>query len=127
MGQSERERAVREFRTDPDVLALVASSRVGGEGLTLVEANHVFLVDQWWNPSANDQARDRVVRIGQKRTVHVYRFCCRGTIEERLQEILESKRELFEDAVGRLDPNVALKGIVREEGLESLVGSLSRQ
>ena len=127
MGQSERERAVREFRTDPDVLALVASSRVGGEGLTLVEANHVFLIDQWWNPSANDQARDRVVRIGQKRTVHVYRFCCRGTIEERLQEILESKRELFEDAVGRLDPDVALKGIVREEGLESLVGSLSRQ
>lgn len=70
MGQSERERAVHEFRTDPDVLALVASSRVGGEGLTLIEANHVFLIDQWWNPSANDQARDRVVRIGQKRTVH---------------------------------------------------------
>ena len=125
MGQSERERAVREFRTDPDVLALVASSRVGGEGLTLIEANHVFLIDQWWNPSANDQARDRVVRIGQKRTVHVYRFCCRGTIEERLQDILESKRELFEDAVGRLDPNAALKSIVREKGLESLVGSPS--
>ena len=127
MEAGEREKAVGVFRTDPDVLALVASSRVGGEGLTLVEANHVFLIDQWWNPSANDQARDRVVRIGQKRTVHVYRFCCRGTIEERLQEILESKRELFEDAVGRLDPNAALKSIVREEGLESVVGSLSRQ
>ena len=123
MGQAERERAVREFRTDPDVLALVASSRVGGEGLTLVEANHVFLINQWWNPSANDQTRDRVVRIGQKRTVHVYRFCCRGTLEERLQEILESKRELFEDAVGKLDPNAALKSIVREMGFDSLVGS----
>ncbi len=123
MGQAERERAVRGFRTDPDVLALLASSRVGGEGLTLVEANHVFLIDQWWNPSANDQARDRVVRIGQKRTVHVHRFCCRGTLEERLQEILESKRELFEDAVGRLDPNAALKSILREKGLEFLVGS----
>ena len=127
MGQTERERAVREFRTDPDVLALVASSRVGGEGLTLVEANHVFLIDQWWNPSANDQARDRVVRIGQKRTVHVYRFCCRGTIEERLQEILEFKRELFEDAVGRLDPNIALRAIVHERGVDSLVGSLPGQ
>lgn len=127
MGQSERERAVCEFRTDAEVLVLVASSRVGGEGLTLVEANHVFLIDQWWNPSANDQARDRVVRIGQKRTVHVYRFCCRGTIEERLQEILESKRGLFEDAVGRLEPNVALKGIVHERGVDSLVGSLPGQ
>ena len=121
MGQAERERAVREFRTDPDVLALVASSRVGGEGLTLVEANHVFLIDQWWNPSANDQARDRVVRIGQKRTVHVYRFCCRGTVEERLQEILASKRELFEDAVGKLDARAALKSILRESGVDALM------
>lgn len=121
MGQTERERAVREFRTDPDVLALAASSRVGGEGLTLVEANHVFLIDQWWNPSANDQARDRVVRIGQKRTVHVYRFCCSGTVEERLQEILASKRELFEDAVGKLDAGAALKSILRETGVDALV------
>lgn len=114
MDSESRRLAVRDFRTDRDVLALAASSRVGGEGLTLVEANHVFLIDQWWNPSANDQARDRVVRIGQKRTVYVYRFCCRGTIEERLQEILEVKRELFEDAVGRLDVGAALKAIVRE-------------
>ena len=121
MQAEEREKAVREFRTDPDVLALVASSRVGGEGLTLVEANHVFLLDEWWNPSANDQARDRVVRIGQKRTVYVYRFCCRGTIEERLQEILDSKRELFEDAVGRLDADSALGMVLREVGIESLV------
>ena len=125
MGQSQRERAVRDFRTDSKVLALVASSRVGGEGLTLVEANHVFLLDQWWNPSANDQARDRVVRIGQKRTVHVYRFCCRGTIEERLQEILEIKRELFEDAVGRLDVGAALKALVREGSAGALVRDCS--
>ncbi len=122
MAPAEREQAIREFRTDPDVLALAASSRVGGEGLTLVEANHVFLIDEWWNPSANDQVRDRVVRIGQKRTVHIWRFCCRGTIEEQLRKILESKRELFEDAVGRLDPNAALRSIVRELGLDALVG-----
>ncbi len=124
MDSEERRRAVQDFRTRPDVLALAASSRVGGEGLTLVEANHVFLLDQWWNPSANDQARDRVVRIGQKRTVHVYRFCCRGTIEERLQEILELKRELFEDAVGRLDVGAALKAIVRKGNARTLVGGL---
>ena len=127
MDSEERGTAVGEFQTDEDVLALVASSRVGGEGLTLVEANHVFLIDQWWNPSANDQARDRVVRIGQKRAVHVYRFCCRGTIEERLQEILEFKRELFEDAVGKLDPNAALKSVLGETGIDSLVSALARR
>ena len=102
MTDEERDRSVTYFRSDDRVLALLASSRVGGEGLTLVEANHVFLFNQWWNPSANDQARDRVVRIGQRRGVRVYRFCCRGTIEESLEEILESKRELFVDAVERL-------------------------
>ncbi len=125
MDQAERERSVREFRTDSAVLALVASSRVGGEGLTLVEANHVFLLDQWWNPSANDQARDRVVRIGQRRTVTVYRYCCRGTIEERLQEILETKRRLFDDAVGRFDVDAALATVVREKSGATLLGWLT--
>ena len=102
MDSDERNHAVTRFRDDKRVLALLASSRVGGEGLTLVEANHVFLFNQWWNPSANDQARDRVVRIGQRRKVRVYRFCCRGTIEEALERILETKRELFNNVVEHL-------------------------
>ena len=102
MDNEDRDRSVTYFCNDGRPLALLASSRVGGEGLTLVEANHVFLFNQWWNPSANDQARDRVVRIGQRRSVRVYRFCCRGTIEETLERILESKRELFTEAVERL-------------------------
>ncbi|MXY82865.1 MAG: DEAD/DEAH box helicase, partial [Gemmatimonadetes bacterium] len=102
MDSDERNHAVTRFRDDKRVLALLASSRVGGEGLTLVEANHVFLFNQWWNPSANDQARDRVVRIGQRRKVRIYRFCCRGTIEEVLERILETKRELFNNVVERL-------------------------
>ena len=118
MGRAERDLAVRDFRNDPSVFVLAASSRVGGEGLTLVEANHLFLVNQWWNPSANDQARDRVVRIGQKRTVHVYRFCCRGTIEQRLQEILKAKRALFADAV----EGFRARTVLREEGIASLIG-----
>ena len=61
----------------------------------------MFLYNHWWNPSSNDQARDHVVRIGQTRKVRVYRFCCRGTIEEALERILRSKRALFEDAVER--------------------------
>jgi len=121
MSVDQRTRSVCEFRARDDVFLLAASSRVGGEGLTLVEANHVFFVDQWWNPSANDQARDRVVRIGQKRPVRVYRYCCVGTIEERLEEILAAKKELFRQAVDRLGPRGALATVVDELLVEALV------
>ena len=119
----ERERAVTRFRRRDAALALLASTRIGGEGLTLVEANHVFLFNQWWNPSANDQARDRVVRIGQRRKVRVYRFCCRGTIEEALERILKSKRELFDDAVERLarSESAAWTRVLSEVGMERLL------
>ena len=123
MDSEERERAVARFRGDEGSLALLASTRIGGEGFTLVEANHVFLFNQWWNPSANDQARDRVVRIGQRRKVRVYRFCCRGTIEEALERILKSKRKLFDDAVERLaqGENVAWTRVLREVGINRLL------
>ena len=123
MDNDERDRAVTRFRRDAQALVLLASSRVGGEGLTLVEANHVFLFNQWWNPSANDQARDRVVRIGQRRKVRVHRFCCRGTIEEALEEILASKRELFADAVERLanGDHTAWNSMLRKVGLRRLL------
>ena len=123
MDSEERERAVARFRGDGGPLALLASTRIGGEGFTLVEANHVFLFNQWWNPSANDQARDRVVRIGQRRKVRVYRFCCRGTIEEAMERILKSKRKLFGDAVERLaqGENVAWNRVLREVGIDRLL------
>ena len=123
MDSVERERAVTQFRNSDAALALLASTRIGGEGLTLVEANHVFLFNQWWNPSANDQARDRVVRIGQRRKVRVYRFCCRGTIEEALERILNSKRELFDDAIERLaqNENAAWTRVLNEVGMERLL------
>ena len=124
MDSDEREHAVTRFRSsDEQALVLLASTRIGGEGLTLVEANHVFLFNQWWNPSANDQARDRVVRIGQRRKVRVYRFCCRGTIEEALERILKSKRELFDDAVERLaqSESTAWTRVLSEVGMERLL------
>ena len=129
MDSDAREEAVARFRSEGRRLALLASSRVGGEGLTLVEANHVFMVNQWWNPSANDQARDRVVRIGQRRKVRVYRYCCRGTVEEALERILESKRELVEDIVERFAADVdgAWSAIVRDVGIEELVPAESAE
>ena len=102
MNATERSLAVDQFRTKSATRLLLASSRVGAEGLTLIEANHVFLLNQWWNPSANEQARDRVVRIGQRRKVRVYRFCCRATVEETLQDIIRTKQLLFAETVDRL-------------------------
>ena len=123
MDSEERERTVAHFRSDDHALVLLASTRIGGEGLTLVEANHVFLFNQWWNPSANDQARDRVVRIGQRRKVRVYRFCCRGTIEEALERILTSKRDLFNEAVERLSQSegAVWTKMLREVGFDRLL------
>ena len=125
MSDEDRDRSVTCFRSDERVLALLASTRVGGEGLTLIEANHVFLFNQWWNPSANDQARDRVVRIGQRRSVRVYRFCCRGTIEEMLEQILRSKRELFADSVESLAQGqpAAWAKIVQNVGVDGFLAT----
>ena len=70
--------------------------------MTLTEANHVVFINEWWNPSANTQARDRVVRLGQDRVVHVHRFRCKGTIEEVLDQILARKSEAFANIVDAL-------------------------
>lgn len=102
MDLEKREDALDRFRHDPTVVALLASSRAAGEGLTLTQANHVVFVNEWWNPSANAQARDRVVRIGQRKVVHVSKFVCRDTIDETLQRILERKGHTFAEVVGRL-------------------------
>ena len=98
----ERDRVLQEFKTEQRIVALLCSSRVGGEGLTLTEANHVIFINEWWNPSANDQARDRVVRLGQERIVHVHRFRCKGTIEESLERILKHKNETFTSVIDAL-------------------------
>ena len=78
MSSQEREVSIGLFRKSNNVRALLCSLRVAGEGLTLTEANHVIFVNEWWNPSSNAQARDRVVRIGQKKGVRIYKFKCKG-------------------------------------------------
>jgi SNF2 family DNA or RNA helicase len=103
----ERDEIVRRFIEDESVAVMLASARVAGEGLTLTAANHALFFNEWWNPSADAQARDRVVRIGQKRGVRVYRFRCRDTIEENLERILETKRELFGSLVDQMSSGQA--------------------
>jgi len=74
--------------------------KAGGLGLNLVAASHVFLLDPWWNPATEEQAIDRVHRIGQKRPVIVTRFVVKGTVEERILELQEKKKMLAQGALG---------------------------
>lgn len=123
MPGKDRDQAIDQFKNSNQTFCLLASSRIGGEGLTLTEANHVFLLNQWWNPSANEQARDRLVRIGQKRKVQVYRYCCHATVEEKLGEILDMKKDLVDSMIERLavDDLVAWDGLLRETQIDPLL------
>lgn len=78
----------------------VLSLKAGGTGLNLTRANHVFHYDRWWNPAVEDQATDRVHRIGQTRNVQIHKFLCMGTLEERIDEMLEHKKGLADSIVG---------------------------
>lgn len=91
---------VEKFRSVGGVL--LASGKIGAEGLTLTEANHVLFLNRWWNPSANDQATDRVRRIGQKSKTFSYYFVAAGTIEERITSLLEEKSSTIEELIERL-------------------------
>jgi SNF2 family DNA or RNA helicase len=106
MSGADRETALKRFKSDPSVTALYASSKVASEGLTLVEANHVFFINRWWNPSSNAQARDRVNRIGQKRIVFIHEYVCVGTIEEAIQKLLRSKNAIYDEVIGRLEADL---------------------
>ena len=121
----ERTRALQRFKSDDGVVALLCSSRVGGEGLTLTEANHVVFINEWWNPSANAQARDRVVRLGQQRVVHVHRFRCQGTIEEVLDDILTRKTEAFTNIVDALASGAELSDKDSDELLSEVIGEVA--
>jgi SNF2 family DNA or RNA helicase len=74
--------------------------KAGGTGLNLTGANHVFHFDRWWNPAVEQQATDRTFRIGQKKNVQVYKFVCAGTLEEKIDEMIERKRGIAEKVVG---------------------------
>jgi hypothetical protein len=98
----ERERMVDGFQAEGDEpRVLVMSLKAGGLGLNLTNASHVFHFDRWWNPAVEDQASDRAHRIGQTRVVQVHRMICAGTIEERIDELIEAKRGLATSIVDR--------------------------
>jgi SNF2 family DNA or RNA helicase len=98
--KNQREGMIDRFQHDPQGPRLfILSLKAGGTGLNLTRANHVFHFDRWWNPAVENQATDRVFRIGQTKNVQVYKFVCTGTLEERIHLLIESKKALAEQVV----------------------------
>ncbi|MGH8001136.1 MAG: SNF2-related protein, partial [Brasilonema sp.] len=99
--KKQREEMVDRFQQDPQgPPIMILSLKAGGVGLNLTRANHVFHFDRWWNPAVENQATDRVFRIGQTRNVQVHKYVCTGTLEEKIHDMIESKKQLAEQVIG---------------------------
>ena len=121
---SRREQMVRSFQEDSNGAPIfVLSLRAGGVGVNLTRANHVFHFDRWWNPAVENQATDRAFRIGQKRSVQVYKFVVSGTLEEQIHKMIESKQDLAESIVNSGEDWLA---DMDTEGLRQLIALRSR-
>ncbi len=112
--QAERQGILDQFKTDPKKHVILMSYGTGSVGLNLQFTNYVFLFDRWWNPAIEDQAINRAHRLGQKSTVFVTRFISQATIEGRIHDILEKKRQLFQELLGQNEPPTSL-GLTEEE------------
>ncbi len=95
-----RKELVRRFQEEDGLPFFVISVKAGGTGLNLTAASHVVHFDRWWNPAVENQATDRAFRIGQKRNVLVHKFVCRGTLEERIDQMIRDKQELADQVLG---------------------------
>ncbi len=98
----DRDAPVKNFQSEKGAAIFLVSLRAGGTGLTLSSAEYVFLLDPWWNPAVEEQAIDRVHRIGQKKHVFVYRMIAAGTVEERVEKLKHSKLQLFNSLIGEI-------------------------
>jgi superfamily II DNA or RNA helicase len=108
-----RQARVERFQNDPDCGVFLVSLKAGGLGLNLTAAEYVFLLDPWWNPAAEAQAVDRAHRIGQMRPVFAYRLIARDTVEEKVIELQQSKRELAAAIIG--EDNALIRDLRRED------------
>ncbi|HTW04906.1 MAG TPA: DEAD/DEAH box helicase [Streptosporangiaceae bacterium] len=98
--KKQRDALVAEFQDGTDPSLFLLSLKAGGTGLNLTAASHVIHIDRWWNPAVEDQATDRAFRIGQRKDVQVRKFVCVGTLEERIDAMIEEKKALAERIVG---------------------------
>jgi len=93
----ERKGLVEQFQQDETVPFFILSLKAGGSGLTLTAASHVVHFDRWWNPAVENQATDRAFRIGQKKNVLVHKFVCQGTVEAKIDKMIESKKVISDE------------------------------
>jgi SNF2 family DNA or RNA helicase len=100
LAKRRRDALIEQFQNDDEPTVFLLSLKAAGTGLNLTAANHVIHVDRWWNPAVEDQATDRAFRIGQKRDVQVRKFICIGTLEERIDTMIDGKKALAESIVG---------------------------
>jgi SNF2 family DNA or RNA helicase len=114
----DRQERVERFQTDPECKLFLVSLKAGGVGLNLTAAEYVFLLDPWWNPAVEAQAIDRTHRIGQTKPVFAYRLIARGTVEEKVLALQESKRELADAILGGNNRVIA---DLKREDLEMLL------
>jgi SNF2 family DNA or RNA helicase len=114
----DREQRVKRFQEDPDCGVFLISLKAGGLGLNLTAAEYVFLLDPWWNPAVEAQAIDRAHRIGQTRHVFAYRLLAADTVEDKIVELQQTKRDLA-DAIVRAD--TGLLRTLKPEDLEVLL------
>jgi SNF2 family DNA or RNA helicase len=98
--KKQRDRMVERFSGESGPAIFLLSLKAGGTGLNLTRANHVFHFDRWWNPAVENQATDRAFRIGQTKNVQVHKFVCAGTLEEKIDEMIERKKEVAGRVVG---------------------------
>ncbi|HQH74415.1 MAG TPA: DEAD/DEAH box helicase, partial [bacterium] len=98
--KSKRDQMVERFQREDGPSVFILSLKAGGTGLNLTRANHVFHFDRWWNPAVENQATDRAFRIGQTRNVQVHKFLCVGTLEEKIDAMIERKQEIAAGVVG---------------------------
>jgi superfamily II DNA or RNA helicase len=109
----ERRRSVQQFQDEEDARVFLISLKAGGVGLTLTAADYVYLVDPWWNPAAEQQAIDRSHRIGQVKKVFAYRMICKDSVEEKILQLQEKKKQLTADLVG--DESGFVKKLTQED------------
>jgi non-specific serine/threonine protein kinase len=94
-----RRELVQRFQQDEQTPFFVLSLKAGGAGLNLTAASHVVHFDRWWNPAVENQATDRAFRIGQRKNVLVHKFICRGTVEDRIDQLIASKQQLVQEVL----------------------------
>lgn len=114
----QRERAISDFRTNPEILVFLATTETAGYGITLTEATYVIHFDHLWNPAKMQNAEDRVHRIGQTKGVTVYSFWMKNTIEERIKQKLVYKRSLIDKAINSLATELGEDDLSTEDWLD---------